>query len=111
MGGMGEEVEALTLVRHSVPARLPARRAVVKPIAAQANVNLRLARTAILFAVALVFRHVALHTVIFGFGRGGHERTLARVQKRWKVPLVTVGCTLPVRPNPKVEAAAKRMLG
>ena len=78
-----------TLVGNSVAARLSARRAIVKAIAAQANVNLRLAGTAILFAIALLFNHFALHAAILVFGRGGHMRTLARVHEAGKVPLVT----------------------
>jgi hypothetical protein len=65
----GEE----TLIRNGVAARLTARRAIVKPIAAQANVDLSLAGTTILFAVALVFGHVTLHAVILILGRGGHK--------------------------------------
>lgn len=67
------------LIRNRVAARLAARRTIVKTIAAQANVNLPLARTTVPFAVALVFGHVAQRAVIFVLGRGGHRRTLARV--------------------------------
>jgi hypothetical protein len=68
---------------------LSARRAIVKAVAAQANVNLRLAGTAILFTIALLFNHFALHAAILVFGRGAHMRTLARVHEAGKVPLVT----------------------
>jgi hypothetical protein len=69
---------------------LSARRAIVKAVAAQTNVNLRLAGTAILFTITLLFSHLALHAAILVFGRGGHKRTLARVHGSWKVPLVTI---------------------
>ena len=85
----GERGEELALVRDLVAARLSARRAIVKPVAAQTNVDLALAGAAILFTIALFFSHFALHTVVLVLGRGGHKRTLARVRATWKVPLVT----------------------
>ena len=87
-GGSGELGRNL-LVRNPVAARFAARRAIVEPITAQANIDLSLAGATVLLAIALVFGHLALHAVIFGFGAGGHERTLARVESSWKVPLVT----------------------
>ena len=72
------------LVRNLVAARLPARRAVVKTIAAQADVHLPLAGATVLLAIALVFGHVALHAVVPVSGGGGHGRTLARVRERGK---------------------------
>jgi len=89
-GGIGELGRNL-LVRNPIAARFAARRAIVEPITAQANIDLSLAGATVLFAIALVFRHVALHAVIFGFGAGSHERTLARVECSRKVPLVTGG--------------------
>jgi hypothetical protein len=77
------------LVRNPIAARFAARRAIVEPITAQANVDLSLAGATVLFTIALVFCHVALHAVILGLGAGGHKRTLARVEWLWKVPLVT----------------------
>ena len=102
-GASGTQVSqsyGLILVRNPVAARLSAWRAVVKAVAAQANVNLSLAGTAILFAIALVLGHVALHTAVLVFGNGGHKRTLARVQTTWKVPLVTAFSDTSARNRP-----------
>ena len=111
LGDVSAQSCELTLVRNLIAARLSARRAIVKAVAAQTNVNLRLAGKAILFTIALLFNHFALHAAILAFGRGGHMRTLARVQGTWKVPLVTAPCTLLRGARPQVEATAKRMLG
>jgi hypothetical protein len=46
--------------------------------------DLSLAQATILFAVALVFRHLALHATVFGLGSGCHERTLARLPEQGK---------------------------
>lgn len=76
--------KARCLVGNLVAARLPARRAVVKTIAAQADVHLPLAGATVLLAIALVLGHVALHAVVPVSGGGGHGRTLARVRERGK---------------------------
>ena len=67
------------LVGDFIAARLPARRAVIQTIAAQANVDLSLAGAAILLAIALVFGHVALHAAILGLSDGCHAPTVAPV--------------------------------
>jgi hypothetical protein len=67
-------------MRNPVAAGIPARRAIVESVTAEANVDLSLAGAAVLFAIALVFCHVALHAAIFGFADGSHKRTLARVE-------------------------------
>ena len=68
------------LVRDLVAARLPAGRAIVKTITAQADVHLPLAGATVLLAIALVLGHVALHAVVPVFGGGGHGQTLALVR-------------------------------
>jgi hypothetical protein len=70
--------EAGGLVCNFVATGFPARRTVVKTIAAQADVDLSLAGATILFAVALFFRHLALHAAVFIFRDSGHGRTLPR---------------------------------
>jgi hypothetical protein len=96
---------AKKLVRNPVAARLTAGRAIIEPITAQTNVDLSLAGAAVLFAIALVFCHVALHALILGLGDGGHKRTLARVEGSWKVPLVTARDAPEVRIRPKVRCS------
>jgi hypothetical protein len=84
--GLGLAIRA-PLVRDFVPASLTARRAIVKAVTAQANIDLSLAGTAVLFAVALFFGHLTLHAAVFGFRRGsGHGRTLARAGQERKFP-------------------------
>ena len=85
------------LIRNPVAARLTARWAIVEPVTAQADVDLSLAGAAVLFAIALFFCHVALHALILGLCDCGHKRTLARVERSWKVPLVTCTVAAPAR--------------
>ena len=100
------------LVGNLVAACLPARRAIIKTIAAQADVHLPLAGATVLLAIALALGHFALHAVVLVFGGGGHGRTLARGLGKWKVPLVTTIPGLPTGPTGgSVEATAERMLG
>ena len=94
--GAGEPGRKLILLRDFVAARLSARGAIVKSVAAQTNVDLALAGTAILLAITLFFSHFALHAVVLVLVRGRHKRTLARGWATWKVPLVTAsGCVGP----------------
>ena len=85
-GPEGAEVASLSeqLVGHLVVASLAAGRAVVKAIMAKADGDLSLAQATILFAVALVFGHLALHATVFGLGSGCHARTLARLPEQGK---------------------------
>jgi hypothetical protein len=46
--------------------------------------DLPLAQTTILFAVALLFGHLALRATVFGLGSGCHARTLARLPEQGK---------------------------
>ena len=55
-------MRGLILFDWPVIAGLAARRAIVKAVLAKANINLPLARAAILFAVEICFRRLALHT-------------------------------------------------
>lgn len=110
--GRVPRTEAWPLIGDFVAARLAARRAIVETIAAQADVNLPLAGTAVFLAIALVLSQVALHAVIPVLGGCGHGRTLARARGRWKVPLVTNCSRLPIQPfGRSVEATAERVLG
>jgi hypothetical protein len=66
----------LAFVGGFVVAGLTAGWAIVKAILAKANIHLALAKSAVPFALALVFRHVALHAEVLGFG-SGHKTTVA----------------------------------
>jgi len=55
-------------VGGSIVAGFPARRAVVKAILTEADVNLALAKAAVFFAAAFVFGGFALHTRVFLVG-------------------------------------------
>lgn len=57
-------------VGGSIVTGLAARRAVVKAILAEANVDLALAKAAVFFAAAFVFSSFALHTHVFLAGTG-----------------------------------------
>ena len=68
---------SVLLARDAIVASFPARRAVIEPVLAEADVNLTLAQAAILVALTLVFGHLALHAAVFGLGRGGsHEQNV-----------------------------------
>ena len=58
------------LIRGPVIARLTARRTVIEPVLAQPDINLALARAAVLLASALLFRGVALQAQVFLLGSG-----------------------------------------
>src|SRR5207248_2141896 len=65
------------LARNAVVAGLAAGRTIIKPVLAEADVNLTLAQAAILFALALLLGQLALHAAVFGFGgSGGHEQNV-----------------------------------
>src|SRR6266581_990767 len=65
------------LARDPIVASLPARRTIIKPVLAEADVNLTLAQAAILFALALLLGQLALHAAVFSFsGGGGHEENV-----------------------------------
>ena len=49
--------------------------AIVEAILTEANPDLSLTESAIFLALALVFRHLALHAAVFP-GRGGHKRNV-----------------------------------
>ncbi len=77
-------------VRHFVVAGFAAGLAIVEAILAEANLQLRLAGAAVLFALAAVFRAIALHAKVFGFSGGsGHIRNVSRPAEcakfRWYV--------------------------
>jgi hypothetical protein len=75
---------------YFVIARFAAGLAVIQAILAQADFHQRLAEAAVFFAVAAVFRHLALHAAVLPVcRRGGHGRTVARPAGKRKVPLVT----------------------
>jgi len=84
-GPEGVEVSSLSqLVGHLIVTSLAAGWAIVKAIMAEPDGDLPLAQATILFAVALVFGHLALHATVFGLGSGCHERTLARLPEQGK---------------------------
>ena len=64
------------LIGGFVIAGITAGRAIIKPVLAEAYINLGLAQAAVLFAFASALAHVALHTEEFA-GRG-HIETLAK---------------------------------
>lgn len=66
---------------------LAARGAVVKPVFTQADVQLSLAKAAVLLTVAPFFDLFALVAADFGFGC--HSRTLALERRAGNIPLVT----------------------
>lgn len=68
---------ALGFVGGLIAASLSTGRAVEEAVLAEPYVNLSLTEGAVLLALTLVFRHFALHTLIF-LGRGGHKRNVAR---------------------------------
>jgi hypothetical protein len=74
----------MRLVGHLIVACLAAGWAIVEAIMAKPDGDLSLAQATILFAVALVFGHLALHATVFGLGSGCHERTLARLPEQGK---------------------------
>ena len=77
--GRGQTTWSPRLVGNPVAAGVPARRAVIEAVAAEADINLSLARAAVFLAFALVLGGFALHAAVLGFGSGGgHGRTLAR---------------------------------
>src|SRR5207244_3741648 len=54
-----------------------ARRTIIQPVLAEADVNLTLAQAAIIFALALLLGQLALHAAVFSFGgSGGHEQNV-----------------------------------
>ena len=65
------------LARNAVVAGLAAGWTIIKPVLAEADVNLTLAQAAILFALALLLGQLALHAAVFSFsGGGGHEENV-----------------------------------
>ena len=67
------------LVRHLVVASGSTRLAVVEAIRTQPDIQLRLAETAVPFALTALFQHFTLHAAVFVLGgRGGHGGTVAR---------------------------------
>jgi hypothetical protein len=82
-------VEAL--VRDLVVASFAARRAIVKTILTKANVQLALARAAVLLAEAFGFAHFALHAdELFAGSGGAHDWTLSVGLPNAKMPEVMV---------------------
>ena len=65
--GRGLQTQTLlaTSVGGAIVTSLAARRAVVKAILTEADVNLALAKAAVFFAAAFVFGSFALHTHVF----------------------------------------------
>ncbi len=73
------EVRSRTVTRNFIIARFAAGLAIVQAILAKADFHQRLAEAAIFFAVATLFRHLALHTTVLPVGRGrSHGRTVTR---------------------------------
>jgi hypothetical protein len=67
-----------------------ARLAVHEAVLAEADLEYGLAEAAVLIALALVFRHLALGATVFaGAGSGGHRSNLALRGEMGNVPLVT----------------------
>ena len=65
------------LAGDPIVAGFAARRTIIQPVLAEADVNLTLAQAAILFALALLLGQLALHAAVFGFGgSGGHEQNV-----------------------------------
>ena len=58
---------------------------VIKAVVTEPHFELRLAVRTILFTNAIVFLHLALHAVKFGFG-GGHSMTVTLVSAAAKFP-------------------------
>ena len=52
--------------------------AVEEAVLTKANFEDRLAEAAVFFAVAALFRHLALHAAVLSRRRGGHRRTVPR---------------------------------
>ena len=84
------KVRSRPRLRNDITARFAAGFAVIEAILTQADFHQRLTEAAILFAVAPVFRHLALHAAVLPVcGGSGHGRTVARPAGKRKVPLVT----------------------
>src|ERR1700674_115196 len=76
-------------IRHLIVAGFAAGLAIVQAILAKADLHERFAEAAVFFAVAAVFRHLALQAAVLPRGSSGHGRTVARRVGDGKVPLVT----------------------
>jgi hypothetical protein len=70
---------------YFVVAGLAAGSAIQEAVGAEADVNLRLAQGAELFAFTLILSHFALHATEF-FGDSGHNGTLILSFRREKYP-------------------------
>lgn len=76
--------------RGFVVAGVAARFAIHKAVLADANFEHRLAKAAVLIALALFFGHFALGATVFGAAdSGGHKGNVARKNRLGNVPLVT----------------------
>ena len=79
-------------VGRFVVAGFATRRTIKEPVLAEPNIQLALAKTAKLFAVAFFLTHFALHADILlsGTGGGAHNETLSRLPATLQIPEVTV---------------------
>jgi hypothetical protein len=74
-------------VRGFVVAGVAAGFAVHEAVSADADVELRLAKTAEPFALALVFSHFALAAAVFGVpGSSGHNNNIGPLERTGNVP-------------------------
>ena len=81
--------------------------AVHEAVLAEADLEYGLAETAVLIALALIFRHLALGATVFaGAGSGGHRSNLALRGVMGNVPLVTCVSGLLIQEAERVEFAS-----